>query len=68
MANNVSLKVAAALVAGVALGAVAGLLLAPAKGSDTRKKVMDGSRDLAESLKSKIRFEGTAADGNAIQK
>lgn len=41
-------------VSGLAVGAVLGLLLAPAKGSETRRKISDKSTDLAESVKAKF--------------
>ncbi len=39
-------KIFAALLAGVAIG----ILIAPAKGSETRKKIVDGASDLKEDL------------------
>lgn len=35
-------------------GAVMGMLFAPAKGKDTRKKIVDTTTDYAEELKSKV--------------
>lgn len=43
-----------AVIAGVAAGAVLGMLLAPGKGSDTRKKISRKSEDLADALDEKI--------------
>lgn len=40
------------LAAGAAIGAVAGLLLAPEKGSETRKKISSKTGDLADNVKS----------------
>lgn len=40
------------LVAGAAAGALAGILLAPDKGSKTRKKISDKSREKVDGLKS----------------
>lgn len=42
-----------ALLAGVAIGAGIGILLAPEKGSDTRKKIKDGIDDAKNDLKGK---------------
>lgn len=39
-----------ALVIGAAAGAVISLLVAPAKGSETRKKLADGSKGISDSL------------------
>ncbi|MGN6417329.1 MAG: YtxH domain-containing protein [Pseudobacter sp.] len=39
------------MMAAAAVGAVAGLLFAPASGKDTRKKIADGACDLADSVK-----------------
>lgn len=40
------------LVAGAAAGALAGILLAPDKGSKTRKKILDKSREKMDDIKS----------------
>jgi gas vesicle protein len=47
-------KVALGVLAGVAVGAIAGLLFAPEKGSDTRKKMMGMGEDYYEELKEKF--------------
>lgn len=41
-------------VAGAAVGALAGILFAPDKGSTTRKKIKNKSGDLADSVKHKF--------------
>jgi gas vesicle protein len=40
--------------AGVAVGALLGVLFAPEKGAETRKKISKKSKDTAESLKNKF--------------
>ena len=47
-------KVVVALLAGVAAGAVLGILFAPEKGSETRKKLSGEGNDLKESMKEKF--------------
>ena len=47
-------KIITALLAGAAAGAVLGILFAPEKGSETRKKVSDEGKRLAQSLKEKF--------------
>ncbi len=46
-----SSKTLLGIIAGAALGAVAGILLAPDKGSATRKKISSKSGDLADNVK-----------------
>ncbi|MFM6953964.1 MAG: YtxH domain-containing protein [Sphingobacteriaceae bacterium] len=48
--NDVS-KIGVALLAGVAIGAVVGILLAPDKGAETRSKLRDLLNDLGGKLK-----------------
>jgi len=45
-------QVAVALVAGLAAGAVISILLAPSKGSATRKSIADGAKNLRDSYTS----------------
>ena len=49
-------KIATAAAAGVVAGAVAGILLAPDKGENTRKKIMDSGKKLTDTVKGK--FDG----------
>jgi len=50
------------LLLGAAVGAAIGILMAPAKGSDTRKKVFKGAEDLADDLKERIRMSNKKID------
>lgn len=51
--NNNS-KLIVALLVGAAAGATLGLLFAPDSGTATRKKIMDSTGDLTDSIKEKI--------------
>ena len=52
-ASRFSSKTITTLAAGAAVGLAAGILLAPAKGKDTRAKLMGGAKDFADKLKNK---------------
>jgi len=47
-------KLLLGVLAGVAAGAVLGILFAPAKGSETRKKISKKGEDFADGLKAKF--------------
>jgi gas vesicle protein len=47
-------KILLSILAGAVAGAAIGILFAPDKGSETRKKIADESQDLADNLKSKF--------------
>ncbi len=47
-------KVVLGTLAGLAIGAIAGILFAPEKGSVTRKQIMDKGDDYVDELKSKF--------------
>lgn len=47
-------KLVVGILGGVALGALAGLLLAPDKGNKTRKRILEKGSDLAGDLKGKL--------------
>ena len=46
-------KIVLGALAGLAAGAILGVLLAPEKGSDTRKKIAKKGKDVADDLKGK---------------
>lgn len=47
---NKSTKIITAFAAGAAAGAILGILFAPGKGSDTRKKIKDQAKKLKDDL------------------
>jgi len=47
-------KIITALFIGAAAGAIAGILLAPDKGTETRKKIAKKSSDMADDVKAKM--------------
>ena len=55
-----SVKTAAGVVLGIGIGALLGVLFAPAKGSKTRKRIMNKSQGYANDLKDK--FDGLYED------
>jgi gas vesicle protein len=65
MDNSSTVKVVGAVVVGALVGAALGVLLAPDKGSNTRKKIIDGAKDLAEDIKQKVKHEANSLDQKA---
>ena len=72
--SNTSIKMVGALLVGAAIGGMLGVLFAPAKGSDTRKKITNKSCDFTDSLKDKFdefveemvdKFETVKAEASA---
>jgi gas vesicle protein len=61
MNNNA--KILAALGAGLAAGALLGVLFAPDKGTETRKKINDQGKKIAEAVKDKVRWSKEKVDG-----
>ena len=61
-------KMIGALLVGAAIGGVLGVLFAPEKGIDTRKKIMAKGEDLRDSIKEKFngREAGILADKQEI--
>jgi len=52
---NTSGKILAAVAAGIAAGAVLGILFAPDKGSETRRKINEQGKKIADDVKDKFR-------------
>jgi len=71
-------KVLVGVIAGAAVGALAGVLFAPDKGTETRKKISKKSTDTMDELKEKMeemldvlthKFQGVKNDlGNMVDK
>jgi gas vesicle protein len=53
--SNETLKIVGAMLVGVAIGGALGVLLAPAKGSDTRKKIAGKTDELNEAFHEKFK-------------
>lgn len=51
---NTSGKILAAVAAGIAAGAVLGILFAPDKGTETRRKISEQGKKIAEGIKVKL--------------
>ena len=49
-------KVLIALGAGLAIGGILGVLFAPDKGSETRKRISDTSKKFTDKIKSKVKL------------
>jgi len=63
---NTTTKIVIAAAAGAVAGAIVGILFAPAKGSDTRSKINDEGKKMAEAVKEKFR-EARDKFGEAMQ-
>ena len=53
-------KVLSSVLAGAAAGAILGILFAPDKGTETRRKIAERGSDLADSVKGKVSEYGDA--------
>lgn len=53
-----SVKIAIGVAAGLATGAVLGVLFAPNKGKETRQKIADKAKELGDNVRTKINEAG----------
>jgi len=58
--SNNNMKLIGALLVGAAIGGVLGILFAPDKGSETRKKILSKGEDLSDAMKEK--FDGLLSE------
>lgn len=58
--SNNNMKLIGALLVGAAIGGALGILFAPDKGSETRKKILSKGEDLSDSMKEK--FDGLISE------
>jgi gas vesicle protein len=54
---NNTLKIVLAVAAGAAAGTVLGILFAPEKGSELRKKIVDQGKKIIDNVKEKFEYE-----------
>ncbi len=57
MTTKDTLRIVGAALAGGVIGAGLGMLFAPDSGKNTRAKIVDGTKDMAENLKNKVKDE-----------
>ncbi len=58
--TNNTTKILLAIIAGAAAGIAIGVLLAPDKGSETRKKIKEKAEDLVQRIKDEMAGNGSA--------
>ena len=58
-------KILLALLGGTVIGAAIGLIFAPEKGEETRKKVVDTARSLSDKILGKVGELAERADGHS---
>lgn len=52
--SGMATKMAGSLLLGAAIGGILGILFAPNKGSETRRKIRAGKDDITEAMKDKV--------------